>query len=212
MRIYKHIQSCLIVENKGKTMLFDPGKYGFAISPLDIKSLHTLDYILITHQHSDHMHPLFIKLLLAEFPHAKIVSNHLVKEKLKPEGFSVELQGNEDIKLTTLLHESSFNKESVANTIFTVFNSFIHSGDNIEYLEGAEIMTLPIDCGMWGNVSKAVERLAELKPKYIVPVHDYRLKDEIRDEVYVRMTDYFESQGITFFSLKPGEEKIFKEY
>jgi len=68
MKISKHIHSCLLVEDEGKTILIDPGKYSYDEKALNVVSLEKLDMIAITHQHSDHMYIPLIKEIVAMFP------------------------------------------------------------------------------------------------------------------------------------------------
>ena len=102
-------------------------------------------------------------------------------------------------------HERSFDKDAPLNTIYTLFNRLAHSGDNLQYKNQTEVMTLPIDCGTWGNVTLAMEKLVEVKPKFILPIHDFRIKDEIRGDVYKRIQEYFKSFDITFLPMLPGD-------
>lgn len=54
MKITKYIQSCLLIEVKGKRILIDPGSIGIS-SNLIYKDWINIDIILITHKHSDHI-------------------------------------------------------------------------------------------------------------------------------------------------------------
>ena len=50
-----------------------------------------------------------------------------------------------------------------------------------------------------------MEKLVEVKPKFILPIHDFRIKDEIRGDVYKRIQEYFKSFDITFLPMLPGD-------
>ena len=50
MKITKFGHSCLLVEENGVRILFDPGSYSTAQN--DVKNI---DVVLITHEHSDHV-------------------------------------------------------------------------------------------------------------------------------------------------------------
>lgn len=89
MKISKHIHSCLLVEDQGKTILIDPGNYTFEEGGLDVKKLEKLDAILITHEHLDHMYPPLIKKILEKFSEVKIYSNEAVKKVLEKDGINV---------------------------------------------------------------------------------------------------------------------------
>ena len=86
MKITKYVHSCLIIEEKGKTVLIDPGSYTAQENALKADELKKPDYILITHEHNDHMHLPLIKEILAKFPKTKIISNNSVAGILAKEG------------------------------------------------------------------------------------------------------------------------------
>src|SRR3990167_1958183 len=88
MKISKYIHSCLLVEDEGKTILIDPGNYTFEEKGLDIGKLEKLDFLLITHEHPDHMHMPLIKEILEKFPQAQIISNNSVKKILEERGIN----------------------------------------------------------------------------------------------------------------------------
>ena len=89
MKISKHLHSCLLVEENGTTVLLDPGVFTYQENALDISKLSALDYILITHEHADHMHVPFLKDLLAKFPKAQIISNPSIEKILRAENITV---------------------------------------------------------------------------------------------------------------------------
>ena len=75
MKISKHIHSCLLIKEQGKTILLDPGNYSYESKALDINSLKQLDFIGITHEHADHMYIPWIKEIVVKFPNVKIITN-----------------------------------------------------------------------------------------------------------------------------------------
>lgn len=205
MIIHKNIHSCIMLEDKGKAILIDPGKYGYEDFPLDLNKIKFLNYLLITHRHSDHMYIPFIKNILNKFPEVEIISNLEVTNILSEDSIHASTEGNQFIKFNLLQHETSFDSNTPQNTVFIIFDRFTHTGDNLQYANKTDIMTLPIDCGLWGNVSLAIKRLIKLKPKFVIPIHDFRIKDEIRKDVYKRMSEYFKSFNINFLPMLPGD-------
>src|SRR5262245_9148500 len=75
MKISKYLHACLLVEEQGKTALFDPGVFTAQEKALDVNKLNNLDYLLITHEHPDHFHLPLVKELVAKFPQVKIITN-----------------------------------------------------------------------------------------------------------------------------------------
>lgn len=55
MKITRFIQSCLLIETKGKKILIDPGNILFEESLLT-EYRNDIDILLVTHKHSDHCH------------------------------------------------------------------------------------------------------------------------------------------------------------
>ena len=68
MKISKHLHSCLLAEEAGKIILIDPGNYTFEEKALDIGKLEKLDFLLITHEHQDHIYLPFLKIIFEKFP------------------------------------------------------------------------------------------------------------------------------------------------
>lgn len=205
MKISKHFHSCLLIEEQNKTFLFDPGNYTFDNNGLDLNSLKKLDYILITHEHPDHMYLPFIKQILAKFPDVQIFSNDSVKKILGKEGIKVETNNNEFIQFEEVKHEKIFMGPSPENLMITVFNKFSHPGDSLSFSKSAEILALPIQAP-WGSTTWAVEKALEVKPKIIIPIHDWHWKDEIRKGMYNRLEQYFAEYDIVF--KKPETREI----
>src|SRR5947209_15458218 len=105
MKVTKYLHSCLLLEDKGKVILIDPGVFTYNENALPIDKLSQLDYILITHNHSDHCHPPLIKELLAKFPSAQVLTNDTVGEALAKENIPFITLGNEDVSFRLAKHE-----------------------------------------------------------------------------------------------------------
>ena len=204
MKISKHIHSCLLVEEKNQTVLFDPGDFSYENKALDISKLTRLNYILITHQHADHCHPPFIQELVSKFPDAKIITNPSVQTFLKTANLVSETSGNEYAALVQTPHEKIWSAQQIENTTFTLFNKLTHPGDSLHFTRTAEILALPLTAP-WGSTTAMIEKALDLKPKIIIPIHDYLWRDEIRMGMYKRLTNYFANLGIQFKGIETGE-------
>lgn len=204
MKISKHLHSCLFIEEAGKSVLIDPGIFTFQDKGLDVQALSKLDYLLITHEHPDHFHVPLIKEVLAKFPEAQVMSNRSIAALLQKEGITVLTEPNEDILFADEPHERLWDKEPPENSIFTLFNRFTDPGDSHHFIHTEEILALPITAP-WGGTSAAVELALNLKPKVIIPVHDWFWKDGFREGMYARLREFFQTKGIDFKSPKTGE-------
>ncbi len=204
MRVSKHLHSCILVEESGKTALIDPGIFTSEEKALDIEKLQNLNYILITHEHKDHMHIPFIKELLSKFPDAKIISNKSVVEILTAESIKAQNNGDEFVSLKEITHEHIFDNPSPPNSIFEVFGRLTHPGDYISFDRSADVLALPLLGPSW-MITQAAEKAIEVKPKTIIPIHDHHLRNNYREEYYKRLDKFFAEKNIKFLSTKTGE-------
>jgi L-ascorbate metabolism protein UlaG (beta-lactamase superfamily) len=67
-----------------------------------------------------------------------------------------------------------------------------------------DILALPIQAP-WGATTDAVELALRLKPKIIIPIHDWMWKEGFRQAMYERLQEYFKQKGIDFKPLETGE-------
>lgn len=200
MKITKHLHSCLSVEENGTTLLFDPGIYTYQDKGLAIDSLKQLDYLLITHEHHDHMFVPFVKEIVAKFPKVQIISNTSVQTILASYNIHVATEGNEIVSFEDAPHEHVFG-QSPKNISITILGKLTHPGDSMRFTKTAEILALPIQ-SPWGSYVQALEKAKEIKPKVVIPIHDWHWKDEARNQFYQRATEYLKEFGIEFKSME----------
>lgn len=204
MKITKYLHSCLLIEDKDKTVLIDPGIFTYETKSLESNQLSKLDYILITHEHPDHCHPIFIQELIKKFPQVKIMTNSSVVTLLQNNQVNSTTEGDEHVKITAVQHERVFDKEAPPNVMFEVFDRLAHPGDSISFTTDKEILALPLLGPSW-MITQAVEKAVALKPKIILPIHDYHWKDQYRIAYYQRMGAFFKPLGSEFKSLETGK-------
>ena len=82
--------------------------------------------------------------------------------------------------------------------------SFTHPGDSLQIRETCAVLALPLTAP-WGATRDALGLVLELKPRFVVPVHDWFWHDEARVWAYDRLKAVMQEQGITFLPLHPGE-------
>ncbi len=171
MKVSKHAHSCLLAEEGGITILIDPGNYTSEENALDVNAIKKLNFILITHEHNDHMHMPLIRKIAKRFPDATIISNRKVAAILKKEGIKAATKGNDAIKITSAPHEMTLHG-APENSMFTLFGKLTHPGDSLSFTNTAEVLALPIQAP-WGSMVAAVEKAAKLNPKFVIPIHDW---------------------------------------
>ncbi len=204
MKISKHIHSCLLIEKQNITILIDPGNYTYEEKALDLDSLEKLDYVLITHEHQDHMYVPSIKEIVKKFPNVEIISNKSVKKILEQEGLRMSTSENEFIKILKAPHEKLPFGPPPENSLFNIFNILTHPGDSLSFNKTSDILALPIQAP-WTSSTAAIEKAVALKPKIIIPIQDWHWKDIVRQNFYDRARDYLEKFNIAFKGLETGE-------
>jgi L-ascorbate metabolism protein UlaG (beta-lactamase superfamily) len=79
MKLTRFAQSCLLIETKGKRILVDPGNIFFEESLL-AEYWNNIDFLFVTHKHSDHCHvPAILEIM--KNPQTKFYSTSEVAEK-----------------------------------------------------------------------------------------------------------------------------------
>ncbi|PIR44859.1 MAG: MBL fold metallo-hydrolase [Candidatus Vogelbacteria bacterium CG10_big_fil_rev_8_21_14_0_10_51_16] len=178
MKITKYGHSCLLVEEKGVRLLFDPGEYSKVPD-----ALINLDAIIITHEHKDHFVSEKVASILGRCPDAQVITNGSVGRKLTERGVpfqellggrgqgikigEVEIEGEGE--LHALLHQEW---PQCANVGYRIAKRFYHPGDSLEMPSfPVEILALPV-AGPWTTIGMSVEFAIAVKPKVAIPIHE----------------------------------------
>ncbi|OGE45560.1 hypothetical protein A3B39_05110 [Candidatus Daviesbacteria bacterium RIFCSPLOWO2_01_FULL_37_10] len=201
MKITKFVHSCLLIEEDRKKILIDPGNYSEEV--LDLSVLSDLSYLLISHEHPDHMYLPLIKKILEKFPEVKIVSNQSAAGILGKEGITVGTNGDGFIQMEEVPHEKVFGSTPPQNVLFRINGKLTHPGDSFQFTSTTEILTLPLQAP-WGSTTEAVELAERLNPKVIIPIHDWHWNDIARENMYKRLEEYFAALSIRFIGLEDG--------
>lgn len=204
MKISKHIHSCLLVEDEGKKFLFDPGNYTSEENGLNIDTIDSLDYLLITHEHQDHMYIPLIKEIIAKFPEVEIITNTSAVDALKKEGIKAISSGDELVKLEEVPHERVFLGEPPKNVMITINNRLTNPGDSHHFQVSSPILALPLQAS-WGHTTAAVELAKTLKPEIIIPIHDWHWNEKARHAMYKRLEEFFKPLDIRFIGLETNQ-------
>ena len=206
MKITKLVHSCLLVEMPApvnRTVLFDPG----VMSTVDVDSLEYLDDIVITHNHSDHLNPEVVKQLVAKFPEVRITTTPEIVEQLAGEGITASTEPAEGMVFFNSPHEvirPFFDSEPPQEIGVHYLDKLTHPGDSHSFSETKEVLALPVQAP-WGSPNSAVKLGIALKPKYIIPIHDWHWSDAARENSYENMGKAFAREGITFIKAVNGE-------
>lgn len=210
MKITKYGHCCLLIEEGGIRILTDPGTYSDQQN-----SVQNIDIVLITHEHSDHLHIESLKKVLANNPEAKIITNSTVGEKLSKENIKfLILEDGQNLTEQDILFEA-FGKHHAClhpsifpsqNTGYFIANKLFYPGDALTNPnKPVNILALPV-AGPWIKVSEAIDYALTLKPKICFPVHDGILKS-IGSAHSVPMK-ILPQNGITFQVLELNVENL----
>jgi L-ascorbate metabolism protein UlaG (beta-lactamase superfamily) len=212
MRITKLGHCCLIVESKGKRILTDPGNY--TVAQNEIKNL---DAVVISHEHTDHLHVDSLKIVLKNNPQAMVICNSSVGKILDKEVIKyTKVSDGESIKIGELEINGYGTKHALIYKDFEQVENTGYFFENRLYIPGdafhnpkvpVEILAVPIGAP-WSKISESIDYILDVKPKIAFPVHDGNL---IRTQgLVVRLPQLMlEKTNIIFTSLELGKDVEF---
>jgi len=205
MKITKFVHSCLLVETEERVGLIDPGIFSWESGLITGNSFERLDDIIITHEHEDHVHLPFMKVLVEKFPNVQIHTNQAVATKLQAVGFKNISTGNsEQVTFFPAAHESTEPLGQTPDNVgFHYLGRLTDPGDSFECDMTKDILALPITAP-WGAMTHAAALALDLKPRVILPIHDWHWNTAARKAAYERLADFFAAKGITFVPLVDG--------
>lgn len=212
MKITKFGHCCLLIETNGLRILTDPGDYTTGQNIVT-----GVDVILITHEHSDHLHIPSLKVVLQNNPQVKVITNFAVGKLLDKEGMVCTLlEDGQNITINGVLLEAfgtehHFIYEGVPvpmNTGYFIDNKLFYPGDNLtDPGKKVEVLALPV-LAPWLKPVEAIDYAKKIKPEVCFPVHDAFLK--ITGGFYKLPEKILESAGIKFVPLEIEQETEFK--
>ena len=203
MQITKYEQSCLLVETNGRVALFDPGV--MSEQALSIEDITSLDDIIITHSHADHMSLKLLQELVVKFPRVRITAPEDAVTTLKQQGITASSQPSEGISFFNAPHESVEPLFPLPNQIGVHYLDILsHPGDSHSFTETKAILALPVTAP-WGMSTRAIKLAIELKPKYVLPIHDWQWRDEARAQMYGIFSTVLVKNGIIFLKPETGK-------
>lgn len=204
MKITKLVHSCLLVETADDTTLIDPGIMSresvLAAAPPDLHA------IVITHDHPDHMDVELIKKLVGQYgPETQVIAPASAAQQLQENGIDTVSEPTEYLSFFESPHEHG---EPVFSTPeqrgIHYRGKLTHPGDSHSFEETKDVLALPVTAP-WGATVTAVNLAIRLKPKYVIPIHDWHWSDEARDLMYENLRKLLARDGIEFVMVKNGE-------
>jgi L-ascorbate metabolism protein UlaG (beta-lactamase superfamily) len=214
MKITKLGHCCLLLELKGVKILTDPGIY----TEKEHSKLKGVNYIFITHEHSDHYHLDSLKILMQKNPDALVYTNTSVSRLLAMEGIYHHVVKDSE---TVLLDDGKISVRGIGmehammhrsvplseNTGFFFDERLFYPGDSLSTFvnQPVDILALPV-AGPWVKISDSIDYALEIKPKYCFPVHDH-IRHSTSHNLPARV---LAENGIEFFVMEEGDSHVFK--
>ena len=211
MKITKFGHCCLLIEENRVRILTDPGTYSTQRN--EVKNI---DFVLITHEHADHLHIDSLRALLKNNPQVKVITNKSVGALLEKDGiaFSIVEDGQNSYANGVLIE--GFGKDHalmhtsippIQNTGYFIANKLFYPGDAFTNpRKQVEILALPV-AGPWMRLLEAIDYALETKPKTCFPVHEGILKQP--GSTHAIPTKVLESKSIKFVVLEIDKEYEF---
>lgn len=211
MKITKFGHCAMLVEEKGVRFLTDPGSYSTGQN-----EVRNVQAVLITHEHSDHLHTESLKAVLTHNPGVKVFTHKGVGKILDREGIVYEIfeDGSsmfiQDVSLFGFgeKHAEIYpSVEPADNTGFFIGEKFFYPGDAFtDPGKNIDVLALPV-AGPWLKLSDSIDYALRLKPRMCFPVHDGMLQHlgsthKLPEQVLV-------SHNIPFIVLEIGREYTF---
>lgn len=184
MKIKKYNQSCLLIETNNKRILVDPGVIGYD-NYLDNEWIN-IDYILVTHRHSDHCYSEIINNII-ERDHAILYTtkevvdnNNFISYEVVKENDVIDLQ---DIKIEVVKAVHGFwpkmknggeIKENVGYIIDDGRKRLYTTSDTICFNNNyhCDILCMPFNGnGLTMGIVDGIMFIEDINPEIVLPIH-----------------------------------------
>ena len=185
MKITKYNQSCLLIETNNKRILIDPGKINYDESLLN--EWKDINYILVTHRHSDHCNPEAINTIIKRdkaklYTTKEVVDNiGLINPTIVKQGDIINL-GNIKIEVTKAIHGFLVAMKTNGGEIFENVGYIIDDGNKRLYTTSdticfncdykCDILCMPFNGnGVTMGIVEGTLFAKDLNPELLIPVH-----------------------------------------
>lgn len=216
MVIKKFLHSCLLIEEKGKRLLIDPGAFSFIEGIVKPQDIGPVDVIIYTHKHQDHLDFSALKTF-QEMKKTTVVAHEEIGALLLAEGVAYErMEAGQTLEVEGFFL-SAFNAphepipaELPHNLAYLINNTLLHPGDSlrVEGVDHVEVVALPV-AAPWLRIVDAIAWVQKIAPKSAIPIHDGFVKDFMRQRMYTGMlSPKLSESGIAFNALELGREMI----
>lgn len=213
MKITKLGHCCLVIVEKGLTILTDPGAYSTAQN--EVKGI---DIVLITHEHADHLHTDSLKKVLANNPNAEVITNASVGKILDKEGIRYAVVGHGQAVERKNVRIEGFGMDhwpmyetvkAVENTAYFIGEKLFYPGDSFyDPKKPVDVLALPV-AGPWMNLGEAIDYAKKLKPRAVFPVHEGMLMSDKLGPIHRLPEAILTPLGVRFVVIRDGSTEEF---
>lgn len=218
MTIKKFLHSCVVMEEQGKRLLFDPGLFVFIENTLQPEDIGGVDVVVITHLHPDHYYPEALQKLFSVKPFTVVASEEIVRALAAdaPEIPTQSIAPGEEknvagftIKAFDVPHE----RIPIAcphNMGYMVNHLVYHPGDSYVVPDGlGQVHTLLLpNGGPWATTQQTVDFARAVQPFQVIPIHDGMHKAFWLERLNASMAGWMKDAGIAYVGLDGTEISI----
>jgi L-ascorbate metabolism protein UlaG (beta-lactamase superfamily) len=204
MKITKLGHSCVLVETPDRVGLFDPGVWADRAL---IDAVQHVDRIVFTHEHADHFNIDILKSLLAKFPEAHIICNSEIQELIEGSGIRITIreESNCAVKFNSPHEQLPIpGAKAPEENGYHFKDLFTHPGDSQTFTETKKVLAMPF-IGPWGKTGDSIAKVLELKPEYVLPIHDWHYTAEAKQWLQGLLESVFAGTGIKLLPNENGK-------
>lgn len=207
MKLTKYGHACIVLEERDKKLVVDPGKYTPAYG-----GLNSIVAVVVTHVHSDHFFVGNLQKIIEANPGVKVFTTaQAAKEWGGPHAVAVKAGEEQKIQPFTLrfygeLHNAVHPDWPQDENVGVLVNDrFYYPGDSLTIPDrSVEVLAVPVGSS-WLKLGEAMECIKTINPKKFIRTHDSLL-----NELGIRKTDEWlekanEKFGPEYHSLSVGE-------
>jgi L-ascorbate metabolism protein UlaG (beta-lactamase superfamily) len=207
MMLTKHAHACVVVSTFASSLVIDPGTF----TPDVADVLKSVDAVLITHDHFDHVDEAAVAAALTTRPSLSVYAPAAVAAKLPFDSVTV-VTGGEEFAVGDITVRSLSGRHAVIHADipqiddigYLVGGTVFHPGD--AYLvPGVPVDTLLLPTsGPWTKLGEAVDYVRAVAPNRVVQIHELMLS-ELGQKSTANFIGADGLTGIPFVILQPGE-------
>ncbi len=205
MKITKLGHSCVLVKTPDRIGLFDPG--GWSDKKL-IDSIEHVDRIIYTHSHGDHFDIDILSSLSKKFPNAQVIANEEIQSIIMRSGINITMRVESQCSIKFLSPHEELpipGAKAPAENGYHFKNIFTHPGDSQSFNETKKVLAMPF-IAPWGRTKDSIDKVLDLKPEYVLPIHDWHYTDDAKQWLQEMLESIFAESGIKLLPNEIGRE------